>query len=155
MRELIMSIDKLAKTLLSSRRKGLFSRKPIFERYAKVSHADLTHLEEKVGLPIPAPLRGWLLEVGYGDINEDMSFREEWFATIEAGQLSGGAIFARDVLGNFYAFDVRGQIYFVSRHEAVFSKMSEDFSGFIEELTLRNYDLTAWVDDLKTQEYHW
>jgi len=33
--------------------------------------------------------------------------------------------------------------------------MSEDFSGFIEELTLRNYDLTAWVDDLKTQEYHW
>jgi hypothetical protein len=150
-----MSIDELAKTLLSASRKGLFKRKPVFKAHAAVSLDELERLEQKVGLPVPASLHDWLLAVGYGDIDEELSFREEWFAPIEKGQLKGGARFAQDVLGNFYAFDSSGCIYFLSRSEPVFAVMAKGFPEFLGELVRRDYKLGAWVDALETQRYEW
>ena len=152
---MITNIDKLAKAVLSASRKGLFRSKPVFKAYAQVSPDELGYLERRIGTPIPSLLRNWLLALGYGDINEEMSFRDEWFAPIEKGQLKGGARFAQDVLGNFYAFDAFGQIYFLSRSEPVFAEMSKDFLAFARELVRRNYKLCNWIEALETQKYEW
>lgn len=89
-------IDALAKILLSASRKS-----PVFKPHRKISADDLDILHRNIGIPIPDDLREWLLAVGYGDISEEISFREEWFAAIESGQLKGGAIFAQDIFGEF------------------------------------------------------
>ncbi|MDR2690299.1 MAG: SMI1/KNR4 family protein [Azoarcus sp.] len=156
------SIDELAKAVLSARRKGLFKSKPIFEVYAQTSPDELRHLEGRIGTSLPLSLRNWLLKVGYGDINEELSFREEWFSPIEVeegwfspveeGQLKGGAIFAQDDLGNFYAFNSSGQIYFLSRSEPFCAVMSNDFLGFVQELVCRDYKLGTWIESLDTQK---
>ncbi|MFD2424764.1 hypothetical protein ACFSUI_12410 [Ralstonia solanacearum] len=109
---------------------------------------ELRSLETKIGIPVPTYLCDWLLTVGYGDIDEELSFREEWFAPIEKGQLKGGARFAQDILGNFYAFDSSGRIYFLSRSEPVFAAMSKDFlslSGSLSAgITSSVSGLTPW-----------
>lgn len=112
-------------------------------------------LEEEIGATLPIDLRNWLLALGYGDIDEELSFRREWLANIESGQLKGNARFAQDVLGNFYAFDSSGCIFFLSRSEPVFAAMSKSFLGFIEELVRRDYKLVDWVNTLETQKYEW
>ncbi|WP_458237384.1 hypothetical protein [Pseudomonas sp. P5_A2_2] len=150
-----MSIDTIAKTVLSASRKGLFRHRPVFKAHARVSPEELRSLERKIGIPVPADLCDWLLEIGYGDIDEELSFREEWFAPIEKGQLKGGSRFAQDVLGNFYAFDSSGRIYFLSRSEPVFAVMSKDFLEFAEDLIRRDYKLSEWIDRLETQRYEW
>ena len=120
-----------AKTVLSASRKRLFWQKPVFKSHTKVSPNELAALERKIGVLIPNDLRDWLLVVGYGDIDEEISFREEWFAAIESGPLKGGARFAQDILGNFYAFDSCGQIYYLSRSEPVFATIAESFFEFV------------------------
>lgn len=143
-------IDALAKILLSTSRKS-----PVFEPHRKISADDLDILHRNIGIPIPDDLREWLLAVGYGDIGEEISFREEWFAAIESGQLKGGAIFAQDILGNFYAFDSLGKIYYFPRSQPLFAIMSESFLEFVEELIRRDYRLIDWSDSLETQLYEW
>lgn len=148
-------IEVLSKAVLSATRKGLFRDRPIFKVHASVSHDELSSLERKVGVSIPAYLCDWLLAVGYGDIDEELSLREEWFAPIEKGELFGGGRFAQDVLGNFYAFDSSGRIYFLSRSEPVFAVMAEDFLEFVGELARRDYKLGEWIDTLETKQYDW
>ncbi|MHA6885355.1 hypothetical protein [Ralstonia pseudosolanacearum] len=150
-----MNIDTFAKTVLSASRKGLFRRRSVFKAYARVLPDELRSLERKIGIPVPIYLCDWLLAVGYGDIDEGLSFRKEWFAPIEKGQLKGGARFAQDILGNFYAFDSSGRIYFLSRSEPVFAAMSKDFLEFVGELIRRDYKLGEWIDTLETQGYEW
>jgi hypothetical protein len=150
-----LEVDGLAKTVLSASRKGLLRRKPVFNRYATTSSAELSKLEEEIGTPLPNGLRQWLLAVGFGDIDEELSFRREWVARIETGRLEGGARFAQDILGNFYAFDSTGRIFFLSRSEPVFAALSDGFSEFIEELVHRDYKLVDWVTTLETQKYEW
>lgn len=104
---------------------------------------------------MPASLRAWLLVAGYGDIDDEISFREDWFASIEGGQLKGGGTFAQDALGNMYAFDATGQIYYLCRSEPVYAAMSSDFSTFLEELVRRDYKLGEWVDSVETRQYDW
>lgn len=150
-----MSIDALAEALLSANRKGLFRWKPIFKAYANVSADELRDLEREIGMPIPIPLRDWLLAVGYGDIDDVLSFRRAWIETLEKGQLKGGARFAQDELGNFYAFDASGCIYFLSRSEAGFALISKDFLAFTEELVRRDYKLIEWINTLNLEHYEW
>lgn len=107
-------------------------------------------------MPLPDDLREWLLQVGYGDLDDDLSFRAQWFAAIRTGQLKGGAIFAQDGLGNFYAFDASERhIYYLSRSEPVYAKISASFTEFLEELIRRDYKLEDWVDELETRAYDW
>lgn len=150
-----LDIDSLAKTVLSASRKGLLRRKPIFKPDAATSSDELRKLEKEIGTPLPNDLRNWLLAVGYGDVGEELSFRRDWLASIESGYLKGGARFAQDILGNFYAFDSSGRIFYLCRSEPVFAVMSKDFLGFIEELVRRDYKLVDWVNTLETQKYEW
>ena len=150
-----MEVDGLAKTVLSARRKGLLRKRPIFEPHAATSSDELSKLEEEIGTPLPNDLRSWLLALGYGDIDEELSFRREWIASIKTGHLKGSARFAQDILGNFYAFDSSGRIFFLSRSEPVFAAMSKGFLEFIEELVRRDYKLVDWVNTLETQKYEW
>jgi hypothetical protein len=149
-------IDALIKTVLTATRKGLFRAKPVFKPHARVSPEDLLALESSLGLVIPADLRAWLLAVGYGDVDDELSFRKEWFVLLEQGQLKGGATFAQDVLGNYYAFEgLHGRIYYLARSEAVYAPVAASFSEFMEGLVSRDYRLFDWVDTLETQQYAW
>ena len=150
-----LEIDGLARTVLSASRKRLFRTKPIFKPYAATSSEELSKLEEEIGTKLPNDLRSWLLILGYGDIDEELSFRRDWLASIESGHLKGGARFAQDILGNFYAFDPSGRIFFLSRSQPVFAAMSKGFLEFIEELVRRDYKLMDWVNTLETQKYEW
>jgi hypothetical protein len=146
-------IEQLAKDVLSAGRKGLFRSKPLFKLYASVSTGELAEVEQVIGNSLPVDLRDWLTLLGYGDLDEVLSFRKEWFANIQTGPLKGSAIFAQDILGNFYAFDSSDQIYFLSRSEAVFVMISKNFLEFIEEVVRRDYKLIEWVSALKGQKY--
>jgi hypothetical protein len=150
-----MDFDALTRLVSSASRKRFFRRRPVFEPYKTASGDGLDAVERKIGIALPRDLRRWLLTLGYGDIDEDLSFREEWFAAIDTGELKGGAMFAQDTLGNFYGFDVRGRIYFFSRSEPVFSAISESFSEFIEKLVDRDYQMAGWIDGPARREYDW
>ncbi|WP_093196248.1 SMI1/KNR4 family protein [Variovorax sp. YR750] len=150
-----LDIDGLTKTVLSASRKGLLRKKPIFKPYAATSSNELSKVEQEIGTAMPCDLRDWLLAVGFGDIDDELSFRRDWLAKIESGQLKGGARFAQDVLGNFYAFDSSGCIFYLCRSEPVFAEISRNFLRFFEELIRRDYKLVDWVDALKTQKYEW
>ncbi|WP_157597682.1 MULTISPECIES: SMI1/KNR4 family protein [unclassified Rhizobacter] len=150
-----MDISSLTKVVRSASRKAFFRHRALFSPYAAVSPDELRAVERRIGMPMPDDLREWLLALGYGDLNEEISFRKEWFAAIESGQLKGSARFAQDLLGNFYAFDASGRIYFLSRSEPAFSIISESFSGFVEELVRRDYKLVDWVASLATRPYEW
>lgn len=152
---MISAIELLANTVLSASRKGLFRRKPVFRLYMTTSAAELSRLEEETGISLPKDLREWLLAVGYGDIDEELSFRKEWIASIESGLLKGGGRFAQDISGNFYAFDNDGRIFYLSRSEAVFAEMSNNFEEFVRELIYRDYKIENWVNTLKTERYEW
>jgi hypothetical protein len=147
--------DLLVKTVHSAARKGYFRRRRIFKPYRTASPGELDAVERKIGIVMPSDLRRWILTLGYGDIDGDLSFREGWFVAIKSGELKGGALFAQDTLGNFYGFDICGCIYFFSRSAPVFSKLSDSFSDFIEELVRRDYRILDWVDTLATQRYEW
>jgi hypothetical protein len=149
------NINDLAKTLLSANRKGLIRSKPIFKPYAATSADELSHIQEDIGTPIPNELRDWLLAIGYGDIDDELSFRKDWLVKIESGQLKGSARFAQDVLGNFYGFDSSGRIFYLCRSEPVFAEVSKDFLEFINELVRRDYKLVDWINTLETQRYEW
>jgi hypothetical protein len=150
-----LEIDGSVKAVLAASRKGLLRRKPVFKSYATTSSGELSEVEEKISIPLPNDLRNWLLALGYGDIDEELSFRREWFAGIESGQLNGGARFAQDILGNFYAFDSSGRVFYLSRSQSVFAAMSKGFMEFIDELIRRDYKLVDWVNTLETQRYEW
>jgi hypothetical protein len=150
-----MEFDILTKAVLSASRKSFLRQKPVFRAHETVLVDELSDLEKEIGVPLPSDIRKWLLVLGYGDIDEEMSFRKEWFATINTGQLKGGALFAQDILGNFYAFDSYDRIYYLSRSQPVFATISTSFLEFIEELICRDYKLVDWVNTLETQRYEW
>ena len=147
--------DALLKIVLAASRKGVFRSRPVFKPHRKTLPSELLALEQKLGIPLPAELRDWLLAAGYGDIDEVLSFREDWFNALSSGPLEGGVVFAQDDLGNFYAFDARGRIYFLDRSEPVFGMLASDFSSFLKELIDRDYKLGDWTDTLETQPCTW
>jgi hypothetical protein len=150
-----MEIDEIARTVQSATRKKFFRQKPVFTPYKAVSLNELEAIERRIGIAMPSDLRRWLQALGYGDVDEELSFRQEWFFAMERGELKGGALFAQDPQGNFFGFDIHGRIYFFSRSAPFFSMISESFSGFIEELVRRDYKVRDWVDTLAAQRYEW
>lgn len=152
---MLVNIETLARTVLSASRKKWLGSKLVFKPHAKVTPEELKSLEGKIGASVPNQLYHWLKLVGYGDVGEELSFRKEWFVTLETGPLNGGVRFAQDILGNFYAFDSFGTIYYLSRSEPVFAAISNDFLDFLSELVRRNYKLVDWIDTLETKRYEW
>ena len=149
-------MDAVASRILSAKRKRLFGLAPLFNAHKRVTESELTDLERQLHSSLPESLRGFLLTAGYGDINEVLSLRKEWFNVIDRGELTGHVIFAQDILGNFYTFSpTDGGIHFVCRSSPEYAFMAEGFDAFLQEFERRAFQLEAWTDSLNALPYHW
>src|SRR5512143_454557 len=92
------------KTILSAKRKYFLHSKPVFHFFAPAAEMDLFITARKLNCKLTVGLSRWLRTAGYGDINETLIFRDEFFSLITEGTLAGCVTFARDELGNTYAF---------------------------------------------------
>jgi hypothetical protein len=138
------------KTILSAKRKSFLHSKPIFHYYSPATEMDLFTTARKLDCKLLVSLCQWLRAAGYGDINDALIFRGEYFSTITQGALTGYITFARDEVGNAYAFKPReGSIYFISAHESAYACMANDFHAFLQELIRREYNLPQWRESLK------
>jgi len=137
------------KTVLSAKRKSFLSSKPIFHYLAPATEMDLFMTARRLDCKLTVGLCQWLRAAGYGEINDTLIFRPEYFAIITHGALSGYVTFAHDDAGNAYAFKPKeGAIYFISVHECAYARMSDDFLHFMQELIRREYNLAAWRESL-------
>lgn len=144
-------MDEIAKTILSAKRRRFLRSRPVFERYAPVSEAELFRLATGLNFKFALGLSKWLLLAGYGDIDETLSFREGCFSVIDGEPLCGLVSFAKDIIGNRYAFNPKdGGIYHISPPEQVATRMSDDFPSFLQELIRRDYQLQEWVDSISS-----
>ena len=145
---------ELAARVLTKTRKRWFKTHPLFESHAPVTSSELERIEKKVGITLPADLQDWLLSVGYGDVDESLSFRYDWFSRVERGALLGAVIFAQDELGNFYAYSPKDwSIMFVSRSASKLTTVAPSFLAFMEELERRDFKLEYWMDSLPSEPY--
>lgn len=146
----------IAQRLLSQSRKGWFKRRPVFERHRPVSATEIQLAEQKLGTPLPSDLRTFLLLVGTGAIDQDLSCGIEWLSQVEEGELKGATIFAQDGLGNFYAFTAPDErIVFFSRSSPEYAVLAPNFRSFMEELERRDYKTSEWAESLPGQPYAW
>jgi len=146
---------ELADRTLNRTRKRWLRSKPLFEPHRAVSEGDLAHVERKLSAKLPDDLKTWLLAVGYGDLDGDLSFRAEWFNEVDRGEVKGAVIFAQDILGNFYACAPDGRIIFFSRSAPEYSVLAQNFRVFMEELERRDFKVMDWVDSVTLVPYHW
>lgn len=140
-----------------ARTRGKFLRaRPLFEPYYPVSAIDIEKVELQVEAKLPQDLKAWLLAVGYGDLDESLSFRSEWFTKVEQGKLKGAVTFAQDELGNFYAFvPGSGAIVFFSRSASEFAVLASSFSSFMAELEIRDFKVIEWAASVPALPYAW
>lgn len=144
-------MDQIVKAILSAKRRRFLRSRPIFERYAPVSEAELFHLATKLNFKFTVGLSKWLLLAGYGDIDGTLSFRKDWLSVINGAPLEGHVYFAQDIVGNRYAFSPKdGSIYYVSHPEQATARISNDFPSFLQELIRRDYQLATWMAGIPT-----
>ncbi|MCP5149770.1 MAG: SMI1/KNR4 family protein [Chromatiales bacterium] len=147
-------MEPLFSRILTATRKRLFGSKPLFQPHKPAT--DITTIEAKVGASLPDSLRAWLATAGYGDIDEVLSFRSEWFNAIDRGELQGHVLFAQDDGGNFYSFSpTDGTIHFICRSAPEFAVMATDFEAFLAEFERRDFRLEEWTNSLKAKPYNW
>jgi len=147
-------MEPLFARILNARRKRFLGSKPLFEPYKPAT--DIADVEAKIGTSLPEALAAWLAAAGYGDINDVLSFRSDWFNVIDRGELKGHVMFAQDILGNFYSFSpADGTIHFVCRSAPEYAFLAKHFGAFPEQLEQRNFQLEEWTDSLKAQRYEW
>lgn len=142
-------MEEIARIILSAKRRRFLRNHPVFERHATVSEAELFHLATGLNFKFSLGLSKWLRMAGYGDIDGTLSFRQEYFAVIRDGTLSGCVLFAQDAAGNHYAFNpANGSIHFISGGKQFTIQISRDFASFLKELVQRDYQLAEWTDSL-------
>lgn len=147
---------EITSRVLAGRRKRLAGSSPLYESYRRIADSDLNALEERLGHLLPDGLRSFLLVAGYGDLNEVLSFREEWFTVIDSGELAGHVIFAQDDSGNFYAFGPTDErIHFVCRSSPEYAAMAAGFYEFLRDLERHSFELETWTNRLDYLPYHW
>lgn len=138
------------KIILSAKRRSFLSSKPIFHHFAPATEMDLFMTARRLDCKLMVGLCQWLRAAGYGDINESLIFRPEYFSAITHGALAGCVTFAHDEVGNAYAFKPNeGSIYFVSHYENAYAPMADSFLQFFQELIKRDYNLAQWRENLK------
>jgi len=142
-------MDEIAKIIMSAKRRRFLRSRPVFERHTHVSEAELFRLAKGLNFKFAVGLSKWLLLAGYGNIDETLSFREEWFSIIDWEPLNGHVSFAQDIAGNRYTFNpTDGSIYFIRHPERVAIKVSDDFPSFLRELIRRDYRLNEWMSNI-------
>jgi hypothetical protein len=146
----------LVDRLLAARRKGWLGTRPVFESYRPVTPEQLAALEAAEGVEFPTHFKEFLFAAGFGDVDEELSFRAEWCKPVENGTLKGAVLFAQDTLGNFYGFVPKGGgIVFFSRSEPGYAIVSPSFPDFMEELERRHYKILDWMQTLALDPYEW
>lgn len=147
-------MQAITELILVKTRKRLFRDRPLFAPHRPVSRAEIDRVEDFIGTNLPEDMVAWFLRAGYGDIDEVLSFRSEWFDKIEIEQLGLVTIFAQDNLGDFYAFrHSDSYICFLSRSETEFALVAPSFQAFMVELEKRDFKLTEWMDELPIVTY--
>jgi hypothetical protein len=128
-------------------RSALFGRKPLWRQYAATTAQELSLVGQRLQLAIPDDLVKLLLYLGFGDVNEELSFRKEWLTKVQGGPLAGHLIFAQDDRGNFYSADPHSEaIYFLSRSEFGYCCLATCFSEFLEQAAARNFEVVQWAE---------
>jgi len=147
-------MQALADRIVSKTRKDWLRTRPVFRPFKPVDLLEVERVETKVGARLPEDLRAWLQAVGYGDVDDVLSFRYDWFHTIDQGHRKGAVIFAQDELGNFYAFTPEdGAIHFFARSSPEYVTVAPTFQAFMEELERRDFKLLQWMDSLALVPY--
>lgn len=142
------------KIILSAKRWHYLQRKPIFHHIGNATEMDLFRIAKKLNCKLSIGLSKWLRTAGYGDINETLFFREDCFATLDQGPLTGYVAFARDELGNLYAFDPSdGAVYYIDPRQHAYARLTNDFLSFLNELIRHNYNLAEWRSSLSVKRY--
>ncbi|HET7864753.1 MAG TPA: hypothetical protein VFL86_10155, partial [Burkholderiaceae bacterium] len=75
----------IAQRIRTKRRERWFRSRPLFRQFKPVGLADIERVEGKIGVSLPDDLKVWLLSVGYGDVDDTLSFRHDWFHAIDQG----------------------------------------------------------------------
>lgn len=147
-------MQALANRIVARTRKSWLRERALFRPFMPVDLVELERVETKVGARLPEDLRAWLQAVGYGDVDDVLSFRYDWFHAIGEGHLNGAIIFAQDELGNFYAFTSEdGAIHFFARSSPEYVTVALTFQAFMEELERRDFNLLEWMDSLALLPY--
>lgn len=147
-------MKKTIDTILSAKRKRFLRSQPIYQTTARVSEMDLFRVARNLNCKLTVGLSKWLLSAGYGDIENSLSFREDWFCLINHPPLPNLVAFAHDNLDNLYAYNPKdGSIYFVGNNEAGYARLADDFIAFLQELAQRDYDLAGWREGLTLERY--
>ena len=149
-------MHELTARVLNKTRKKWFRKRPLFAPYKPVTSLEIERIEAKTGAPLPGDLKDWLLSVGYGDVDENLSFRYEWFSMVDQGHLRGTVIFAQDDVGNFYAYSpTKSSIVFFYRSAPEHAIVAASFLAFMEELERRDFKLGEWMDSMPLAPYGW
>lgn len=141
-------------TLHNARRKGLFGSKPMWEPYAPASDDVLLQRCRDIGANLPADLGNFLSHFGFGNLNDELSFRREWLAKVQGGPLDGHVIFAQDDRGNFYTANAdTGAVHYLDRFTPGFASLAPTFAAFLREAAERQFKVVAWAESLPLAPY--
>ncbi len=147
-------MEEVLEKLRNARRKVLWRFKPMWALHASATEADLDGAEGKVGAPIPADLRTFLLQFGFGDLNDELSFRRDWFSRIEYGPLVGHVVFGQDDRGNLYTADPgSGAVHYIDRFEPGYARLAPSFAAFLAEAAARGFNVVAWAESNTLEPY--
>lgn len=141
-------MKELIDTILTGKRKRFLRSKPIYETSSRATEMELFQIAQKLNCKMALGLSKWLLTAGYGDIEQTLSFRRDWFCLLSNGPLKGYVVFAHDDQNNIYAYEPEdGAIYFVNLN-GDYARLADDFCAFLQKLVERDYNLAAWRDSL-------
>jgi hypothetical protein len=107
-------VQDLADRYFAARRKCWLRSRPVLDRCVVPSDREVSVLEKKLGRHIPPDKRSWLAFVGCCNVDDDLSFRTEWFRRIDRGHLRHALLSAQGTPGNFYGLSLpKGQRIFL------------------------------------------
>jgi hypothetical protein len=139
-------MDEIVKIILSAKRRRFLLSRPVYKPHHSTSEAGLFNLATELNFKFTLGLSKWLRLAGYGDIDEALIFREEYFSKIDGGSLGFLVTFARDPSGNHFAFSLNdGAIYLIHQPDLLKIRLSDSFITFLQELIRRDYQLHDWI----------
>lgn len=148
------TMKKTIDTVLSAKRKRFLRNQPIYQTSARASEMGLYKVAKKLQCKLTLGLSKWLLEAGYGDIENNLSFREDWFCLLNRSPLPSLVAFAHDDQDNLYAYDPKKDtIYFIAADNSGYARLADDFCTFLNELIKRDYDLPTWRDSFTLEKF--
>ena len=142
-------MEEIAKIILSAKRRRFLLNRPIYKHHQSTSEAELFRMATALNFKFTLGLSKWLRLAGYGDIDDALIFREEYFSKIDGGPLGSLVSFAKDSAANIFAFsEIDGTIYFIHQPDMTKIRLSDSFTLFFQELIQRDYQLKDWISNL-------